>query len=442
MNRAEAKRLAPFLDPLAPAEPAFYVERPAPPIHALREAWAFGPEEGGHCLLVGGLGSGKSTELTRLATLVAEAADPPLVTLLRLQEQLDPGQVTAAQVLFLLGIASLALVEEKPPTPLIRQLEKAYGDIVAPDGDPKIDVLSLLSRIAVLAGGMAKAAGRPLVGSLVGGLGELAKGTKSPRLPLPGRGRRLSANQTPTINLADAVAEAMSWTRTKFMRVPLAFFVDGLDKLDPGSIEEFFGSGVLSLPACPVVYSAPLALRYTVKGIPLEPHYSFLTVHNFPVFREHADDPLNPVGFAAMREIIRKRLEYAQLDPATVFAGGLVEGGVVDRAIEASGGVAQIFLDLLDRSLRRAVVGAAKDDLIIDEPTLQSVIEEARKAMALRVRPSQFDILRKVRETRGRPEGESADELLYYNVVLAYPNDPAWFRPSPLLERYLEEGGP
>lgn len=440
VNRAEAKRLAALLDPLAPADPELYVERPAPPINTLREAWAFGPEEGGHCLLVGGVGSGKSTELTRLATLVAEATDPPLVTLLRLQEQLDPGQVTAAQVLFLLGVASLALVDEKPPNKTTQALQKAYADIVEPDGKPNIDVAGLLSRIAVLVGGVAKAGGQPLAGALIGGVGGLAKGVRAPRLPLPGRGLRLSANQTPVINLAEAVADAMEWTRTRFMRAPMTFFVDGLDKLDPGSIDELFGSGVLSLPPCPVVYSAPLALRYTVKGIPLDPLYTFLTVHNFPVFREDAHDRRNPAGFAAMREIVAKRLEHAQLEANAVFTDGLADGGVVDRAIEASGGVAQIFLDLLDRALRRAVVQAEANTLIIDEATLQTVIEEARKRMALRVKPSQFDILRQVRATQARPEGESADDLLYHNVVLAYPNDPAWFRPSPLLDRYLEEG--
>ena len=72
-------------------------------------------------------------------------------------------------------------------------------------------------------------------------------------------------------------------------------------------------------------------------------------------------------------------------------------------------------------------------------PPTGEVIDGARKALALRVRPSQFELLRRVQATASRPEGESADELLYYNVVLAYPNDPAWFRPSPLLRRYLSE---
>ena len=46
MNREQAKQLAPFLDPLAPADPKLYVARPRPPIAALREVWAFGPADG------------------------------------------------------------------------------------------------------------------------------------------------------------------------------------------------------------------------------------------------------------------------------------------------------------------------------------------------------------------------------------------------------------
>jgi hypothetical protein len=349
--------------------------------------------------------------------------------------------MTAAQVLFLLGAASLALEPSAAPSNITSGLEKAYAEIVEPAGGGKMSVPDLVSRIAVLAGGMIKATGRPLIGELVGGLGGLANRVKPPLLPLPGKGLRLSANQTPVTNLADAVAAAIAWTRQKYIQTPLAFFVDGLDRLDPSSIDEIFGSGVLSLPPAPVVYSAPLALRYTIKGIALQPRYSFLTVHNFPVFDKHEHDRRNPEAFAAMRELVNKRLVRAQVAAVDVFADGLAEGGLVDAAIEVSGGVAHTLLDLLHRALLRAVVSASKSgaNVLIDAATLETVIEDGRKALALRVRPSQFEILRRVHETSERPEGDSADELLYYNIVLAYPNDPAWFRPSPLLRRYLKE---
>jgi hypothetical protein len=197
---------------------------------------------------------------------------------------------------------------------------------------------------------------------------------------------------------------------------------------------------VLSLPPAPVVYSAPRALRYTVNGVALEPHFDFLTVHNFPVFDQHQHDRRNGAAFDSMREIVRKRLEQAQLEPTQVFTDGLSEGGLVDDAIELSGGVAQTLLRLLEGALRRAVVSASTPGtVIIDKATLDAVAREASKSLALRVRPSQFEILREVQASSKRPEGEAADELLYYNIVLAYPNDPAWFRPSPLLRRYLKE---
>lgn len=443
MNREQAKQLAPFLDPLAPADPKLYVARLEPPIAALREAWAFGPAEGQHCLLVGGMGSGKSTELAHLAVEVAGEANPPLVSLIRLQEQLDPGQVSAAQVLFLLGVASLALVPSTAPRNVTGALQAAYAEIIEPGSGGKIDVGELISRMAVLAGGVATATGHPFVRTLVDGLAGLSKAAKPPRLPLPGKGLRLSANQTPITNLAEAVAAAIAWTRQQYMQTPLAFFVDGLDKLDPSSIDEMFGSGVLSLPTAPVVYAAPLALRYTVKGLALEPHYSFLTVHNFPVFDERAHDRHNPAAFEAMRELLRKRLDAAALSAEAMFVDGLGEGTLVDDAIAISGGVTQTFLKLLYDALRRAVVNsrsADRDEVLIDRALLDTVIDDARERMALRVRPSQFELLRLVQATAKRPEGEAADELLYHNVVLAYPNDPAWFRPSPLLERYLSEG--
>lgn len=437
MNRDQATRLAPLLDPFTPAGPELRIERPEPALDALSEAWAFGPAKGGHCLLIGALGSGKSTELRHLATAVAGEKDPPLVTLLRLQEQLDPGQVTAAQVLFLLGVASLAMVPTSPPGQLTRDLERAYAEIVERGSGEPPDINDLVARLAVLVGGAAKAGGRPLIGALASGAAGLVK--DAPRLPLPGKGLRLLANQTPVTNLAEAVNAAMAWTRAQYMQAPLAFFVDGLDKLDPSSIGELFGSEVLSLPACPVVYSAPLALRYTMAGIPLEPHYNFLTVHNFPIYAVREPGTANASGYASMRELIRLRLEAAQLEPAAVFSDGLAEGGVVDLAIAASGGVAQTYLGLLERALRRALVRARGADFVIDAAVLGTVIDEARKSLAIRVRRSQYAILEQVRADFKRPEGEGADELLYYDVVLNYPNDPAWFWPSPLLEPYLEK---
>ena len=134
MNRDQAKRLAPLLDPIEPAEPALHVERPLPPLDRLREAWALGLDEPVHCLLLGAMGSGKSTELRYLATAMAReelwTGDPPVVTLLRLQDQLETRQVSAAQVLFLLGVASLALVADAPPRKLVGDLERDRKSVV------------------------------------------------------------------------------------------------------------------------------------------------------------------------------------------------------------------------------------------------------------------------------------------------------------------------
>ncbi len=436
-----ALALAPYLDPLDPAPPELYVPRPGSPLESLELARAGARRR--HCLLIGAMGSGKSTELAHLARSLAGEADPPVVALLRLQDQCAPHALTAPQVLFLLGVAALALGPGSAPDKIRRALEAAYRDIVEEPARAEVDVAELVARIALVVGGAGVAAGQMWVTALAGAATAVAKSFRNlPRLSLPGRGRHLAANDAPVNRLAEAVAGCMEWTSEEYDGIRVAFFLDGLDRLDPESVGEVFGSGVLALPPCPVVYTAPIALRYSVEGGPLEASFDFLSVGTCPVFDRSPDGAHKEAGFAALRRVLERRIKAAGLRPEQVVRGGLVPGGPADRLIEVSGGITQTFIQLCDSALRRGRVHPGPGPEVLGTEQMGQAIEALEQRTADRLEPGHVDTVLECWRTQERPEGEAGNRLLFYNLVLCYPDGWSWFRPTPLLVRYLRDRYP
>jgi hypothetical protein len=442
MDKTRFDLLAPWFDPYKPADATLYVERADNPSRELEQS-RVGPRQK-HGLLIGATGSGKSTEIERLAISLREEEDPPVVGILRLQLQCDPDKLSAAQVLFLVGVTTLRLAEAKPPGKLVRELEQAYRGIVESTPNGSIDVMDLISRLLVLAGGIAGTAQPRL--KVLFSAGAAASGALKdiPRLPLPGRGLPLEANDASVTRLAEAVNECLSWTRDQYQGAHLALFVDGLDKIpNPDIVESLFSSGVLALPSEPVVFTAPISLRYDVLHQRLADQFSFLTVGNFRVFRREPDGAHDDEGFDRMRRILQRRFERAKVSPEQILEGGLEEGGLADRLIEASGGVTRTLISLFDSAMRLGRIGEGARREILSEEEIQEVIEarERDTVLSLTSKRPFLEPAFSVWSTQD-PPSEEAHDLLFYNLVLCYSNHWPWFRPTPLLLRYLRERYP
>ncbi|MEM9458902.1 MAG: hypothetical protein AAGF11_32285 [Myxococcota bacterium] len=442
MNRAYAKAFAPFVDPKRVADGDLYVDRDDSPRQAFLEATVL--DDPTHCLLIGATGSGKSTELLRLAREVARYDDPPVVAFIRLQDQCSPEALTPAQVLFLIGVMALRLIEPVgvPPAKLVDELRDAYLQIVTPPQGAQVDVADLAGRLALYLAGPASKAD-PTTGLVLGAGGSLLKAVKkAPTIALPGRGRTLAANDPAITRLAESVDACIERARSTYAEAPLMLFVDGLDKLDMLHSGAMFGSDILARPVCTVIYTAPISLRYNLVGTMSDPWFKTLTLGNFRVFSHRNDGRRDPTGFLAMRRLISRRIESAGLNAEQVFESGLEPGGLVDRLIEASGGITRVFILMCDAALRRGLIGTNIEHETLTEVEVESVIRDFEQRTVTRLKPEHYEPLLGCWETHARPGGDHGEELLFTNLVHCYANEWPWYRPTPLVLRFLKERFP
>jgi len=278
-----------------------------------------------------------------------------------------------------------------------------------------------------------------LAGTLItiGAAGKSARGVK--RLALPGRGRSLGANDPAVTELSDAVNACLDVAATDCAGAPIALFVDGLDKLEIDQVESFFSSGILALPLCTMVYTAPLALKHGLEVQAADSWSQTLQLGNFRVFLRSPNGARDERGFEAMRELLDRRLKAAKLAPEDVFADGLATGGLVDRLIEASGGITRTFVRLCDVALRQGLIGDGTQRATLGEDEVDAAIHNAEQRTVLRLRQEHVEPLIRCWTSGDRPGGDEGDRLLFYNLVHCYFNGWPWYRPTPLVIRYLRD---
>ena len=430
MNEALLTRLQSSFDGLAPATTEHYVSREDDPLDRFRRTRLGGTKR--HCLLTGATGTGKSTALASYADVVAAEPDPPLTYLLRLQDGFTPEELTAAQVLFLVGLADLKIGDGAAPTQLRRKLKNAYKSIV--DGGADIDLAVLLAKLAPPVAALTAKAGAPGTAVAIAAAGATASALRGvKRFPLPGRGQTLRSNDSAAVNLGEVVNECIDWVKSHYEDAPVAFFVDGLDRLDPERMKGVFGSGILELPAAPVLYTAPLSVRYNMEGQALDA-FQDLPLGNFRVFDQKPDGARNAGGFTAMRRLLERRFEAAGVEPSLALEGGL-DGDLVGDLIELSGGIARTLILTCETLFRHSVLDDG--DGPVDRAVFTAAVTELERDMSTRLEPGHVPAVIESWATRQRPQGVGSDKLLFLNFVLSHPNDFPWYRPNPLLLRFL-----
>ncbi|MCB9765919.1 MAG: hypothetical protein H6739_39460 [Alphaproteobacteria bacterium] len=422
MLRARALELLPWLDHKRPAEVALYVPRHDNTDDEFDEALGLGGVV--HGLLCGATGSGKSTELRRLASRAGALDHDAVVALLRLEDQCVPQALSAPQVLFLIGVMGLHLAAAKGlDAPREREdLAYAYEDI--------IDATSTRVQVDALVRDL-----RPQI------IGEMPP-SEAPPLALPGHGRALEVNDPAVLRLAGTVNRCLTLGRRSRGGAPITLFVDGLDKLDePDRIEEVFGSGILALAEASVIYAAPIALRHGLMGQASDAWFQLLVLGNFCVFQPEPDGAENPEGLVSMREVLRRRVHAAGLTPEQVFEGGLTPGGIADELIAASGGITRSLIRIVEAAVRRGVVRHPEREALTAEEVSYAISAQERRTLE-RLRPEHHEPLLRCWETRDAPGGPEGEALLFGNLAHCYANGFPWYRPTPLVLRFLRHRYP
>lgn len=387
-------------------------------------------------LVTGTIGTGKTTELLRVAEV---RADHELVVFLDLARHFDRlgrleglQHVSQWEVCFLVGLALYRTAEDKLgfsfPRDTLKDLESAWTELARASGTPQPSQLDL--------GKLAKAivtAGAAIVGGSAGAAAGAAAGTAAEafwstwNLPMGASSRRIPDGDEQVKAMLNIVNRVIAEIQTRHR--PVLLVIDGLDRLrDIARARELFvESDVLARLACRVVICGPFALRHHPAASAV-PRFQLQPLVNEPVLDPH--DPSKPgPGLPFFTDLFLRRSE--DLDGAS-----LISQPLLDRLAFYSGGRARDFVKmirLVAEEAWQADVDAATEEIV------DSVIDQERRLLETGMHSGHIDVLEgMMRDPDHRlPEDELVWDLLTLSRLLPYPDHSEWYYPHPLLTLHL-----
>lgn len=442
-------------DPFLPAaDQAWRAERPRSPagdIVKLLQA----PFDGTRVLVTGTTGTGKSTELLRIAEACSH---DHFVVVLDLQRHFSEivgdeqalRNISSWEVVFLAGLAVVRAAKELVtfhpiPEEYLSGLAAAWEKVAKASETPlprsQIDIGTLAKGMIVTASAAIPALG-PAAGGAALGLTILSAAAKAAelgadafkwQLPIGRAQRRLPDQDDQLQGLLGAVNLIVGYLQTKLRRVLLV--IDGLDRiLDFERAEALFlRSELIGQIACRLVVAGPFALHsHPAKGA--IPRFSKnCVVFNEPVMRKgDATEPGPGVEFFC--DVFRRRI-------ADLRAADLVPDDLLRRLAYYSGGRARDFVKLIRALAEQGWI----DDAQHATPALvDRVLDEARRLLETGLDAGHIEILEKAAaDPQHRlPAASGARELLDYGKLLPYPNESEWYYPHPLLTMHLVRTSP
>ncbi|WP_416666059.1 hypothetical protein [Egbenema bharatensis] len=260
----------------------------------------------------------------------------------------------------------------------------------------------------------------------------------------------LQRDTTKTLNIRPALTEIISRVNAIIeaaeaeKQQKLLVIVDGLDRRDQGTAKEMFCSPLLTELNCHIIYSIPIAFRYSTEGkAALEIFDKCLDLDNPPVFKcnEQGCPTTQPdkVGRHVLQSVVQKRLAKLGDSYQTLF-----QPEALTLLCEKSGGVMR---ELIRLARTACEIALAQKLATISLDIARAAVREERKIYS--IRDYHFPVLQTVHRT-GQPtsathEGANGkvvifDELLQYKLILGYedPHLGRWFDVNPILFEDLE----
>lgn len=404
-------------------------------------------------LLCGARGSGKSTELARLAEVLflewaplrldLAAVLPPgsatlpiavhigAAALRALHDRKDPGAPLAVQgagwtragaifsgALQALGLGAEGLAKLLEAAPAISKL------ILPPSVEAAMPAEALPS-LAAGAGAAARAADSQLRARM-----NAARAAVSGPL-----GEYVSVDKMDDAQrVLDGVNGILEELKAHEQR-PVLVLVEGLDKLQQLSDVQLAVSQpeFLEQIQAPLVMTGPMQLRSS-------PHFSRLPgtlrpepLSNVPILSPPFTQPTpNPAGVREMVDIFVRRRRHFHVDE------NIISERLLDRAALMSSGTPREFLTLLDLAKLEAISARRRN---IAEADLEGALKQRRQELTGAFTSERVRILYDVLTSGTASHGEVADELLFTNFIAAYPNGDLWYRPHELLVESVRERG-
>jgi hypothetical protein len=401
-------------------------------------------------LLTGTIGTGKSTELARVAEARANKGDEFVLVLdlvrhfQKVVGDLDALQnITSWEVCFLCGLALIRAAKDGLgydfPREQIAALERAWSALAkaseTASAPPTFDIPSVVKSMTLMASTVAvpvaALTGAPLAAGALAASGlkllsEIA-GAGRWTLPIGKKGTKPIEDQDELVQTLAGKVNLLINTFRQWNR-PVLLIVDGLDRITDGTRAEalFLRSQMIAGLDCALVVCAPFALRNDMAATEAR-GFRLRTLHNVPVL-DH-ESPENPKilgpGVPFLREVFRRRVH-------DLHAEDILPPPLLDKLAYYSGGRSRDFVRTIGMLAER---GWDDDADVATEAHVDDVLKEARQLIETGLDSGHIGVLEKVARDPHHhlPQGEIARALLTYDRLLPYPNESEWFYPHPLL---------
>jgi hypothetical protein len=417
-------------------DPHWRADRPLSPARQMIEDLSTPFASSARILVTGTIGTGKTTELLR----VAEArANHEFVVFLDLARHFDRlGRIEGLQhvsqweVCFLVGLALYRTATDKLgfpfPKDILKDLESAWSDLARASGTPAPAQLDLgkLGKAIVTAG--AAIVGGSAGAAIATGMGTAAEAVRASwNLPMGASSTRIPDDDEHVKTMLKIINQLIAEIQTRHR--PVLLVIDGLDRIRDieRARELFVESDVVARLACRLVICGPFALRHHPAASAV-PRFQFQPLVNEPVLDQH--DPTKPgPGLPFFTNLFLRRTE-------DLGGAALIAQPLLDHLAFYCGGRSRDFVKmirLIAQEAWKADVDAANEEVV------DIVIDQERRLLETGMHRGHIDLLEAVmRDPDHRlPRDELVWEMLTLSRLLPYPDHSEWFYPHPLLTRHL-----
>jgi Cdc6-like AAA superfamily ATPase len=202
----------------------------------------------------------------------------------------------------------------------------------------------------------------------------------------------------------------------------LLLIVEGLDKIDLESARNIFHHHATTIiqPNADMVFTYPLALRLSddFQNVRLNFHEHRI-LHNIAPYQPNG--AVHEEGVAALRNLVLKRMEPR-----------LIQSQALDDLILASGGVI-VHLVSLVRSAALHAQDRNEDAAQIMQEDVQNAIRDLRDDLSINLRRTDWKLLIERRADRKISNEAEMQRLLYTGALVEYTNHLPWCDVHPVL---------
>lgn len=394
-------------------------------------------------LLCGARGSGKTTELARLAGALDGAC---VVVQADLNEGL-PEQTSTLAIVTLLGAAALRVLTvfntsdgaEASSTALVPVAEHTanFDRALGRFGSAMPKVASLLDKVGSVLRFVNAEAGRQLKewGQDLGAMSEAAQAAQQLKAELAQGplGSRVKDHQKED---AQAVVRAVNDILRDLERRakrPVLLLADGLDRRKTfADVEKALENAELLRDlASAMILTGPIQLRHDPRFQGMPGDFKLKPLYNIPVV--DAEGRPDAIGIALLTRLYQKRRMAADL-PVDLFDPALIE-----KAARYSSGIVRDFLLLLEVAAKNA---AGNDRKSVEMADLDAAIRSERMLREGYLNTQRIALLARTLRSPVLPNNPEADLLLFGNFFACYPNGDPWYRPHELIVDYVARYAP